>query len=66
MLHLEHIFALVLVFVTDANGIATAQTSKTDNGVFMGNALGKEARQVSLHLGSDFDKLADFCREERP
>ena len=66
MLHLEHIFALVLVFVTDANGIATAQTIKTDNDVFMGNALGKEARQVALHLSSDFDKLADFCREERP
>ena len=57
---------LVLVFVTDVNGIGTAKTILQGDGTAYAesSAFPKNVAQVALHLGSDFDKLAGFYKEK--
>ena len=61
---------VVLVFVTDADGVATAQTiwsgePKAKKEEYRGNELG-DVDQFGLYLRADFEELAKFCRETLP
>jgi hypothetical protein len=55
---------MVLVFVTDVNGIKTRQKIQTAKGDDYAQGFGESFQQFALLLGSDFDRLAEFSRVE--
>ena len=59
----REVLPIVLVFLTDVNGIKTARTILKSDGTHYKTDFATSIKQFALYLGTDFNMLADFCRE---